>query len=67
MKNLWCQGELIHFLGQNTIQFQSSSDRFSFFRSPTIVSFEGSGGIELKMQATVFSQTIEFNESAGKN
>jgi hypothetical protein len=56
------KAELINFPGQNTIQIQSDSSRFSVSRSGTVVLFEGSDGTRLKIPASAEVQTIAFSD-----
>jgi uncharacterized protein (TIGR02145 family) len=55
------KAEMINFPGQNSIQFQSSSDLFTVSRSGTMVTFQGSDETILKIPATTDVQTISFN------
>ena len=54
------KAELIHFPGFNRVQFQSSADGFTVFRTGTIVTFQGMDGTVLKMPATRYIQIIGF-------
>jgi hypothetical protein len=52
--------ELINFPGFNTVQFRSSADGFTVFRTGTIVTFQGPDGTVLKIPATRDIQIIGF-------
>jgi hypothetical protein len=58
------QAELIHFRGNNAITIESDSGGFTVSRSGACVIFDGNDGTFLKMPATRFQQTIEFNDEA---
>lgn len=52
----------IHFPGENIIEIQADTGRFTVSRSGAIVIFEGTDGTLVRLPATVNAQTIVFND-----